>query len=380
MATHLQGVRVVDLTTNISGPTLTMILGGLGADVVKVERPEGDDGRRMGPYLDGHGAYFLAINRDKRSVLADLKSEAGVALVHALAQRADVLVENFRPGTAERLGIGYERLSQENPALIYCAISAYGETGPDAEKPGYDAVLQARTGVMSITGPLGGEPVRAGVSLLDGGSALWGAIGVLAALLQRQQTGKGQRVATSLFETGVSWMNYHLVAYQATGVDPRPQGASHTGFAPYGRFETQDAPVIIGISSDRLFQKLCRAVGHEEWATDPAYLHNAARLEHRLELDAALNAVLTKKPYAFWAEAFDREGVPYAPIQTASQVLHDPQTAALEMMQEVVLPDETRVQLPRLPLRFDSHRPPIRRPPPELGADQNEVLHALGWA
>lgn len=377
----LTGIRVLDLTGNISGPSATAILADLGAEVIKVERPKkGDDARGMGPFVQGESAYFLAINRNKKSIVVDIKQKEGQTLLQRLAQQVDVVVENFRRGILEKYGLDSATLCKLNPRLIYCSLSAYGETGEDANKPGYDAVVQARTGIMSITGTRETEPARAGVSILDMGSGMWSVIAILSALVYRQQTGKGQIVGTSLFETGIYWMNYHLTAFQATKTDPVPMGASHGAFAPYGSYQTADDLLLIGISNDSLFKRLATTLGRPEWAEDPRFINNEQRLKHRKELDELLNEQFITQSCTYWINQLEQAGVPCSRIQKVSQVLADPQTSALNMLQPIPREDLDEVKIPRLPIRLEKSPALIKTAAPRLGEHTEEVLSQYGFS
>lgn len=375
----LGGIRVVDFTTNISGPSATAILADLGADVVKLERlGRGDDARYMSPTWNGESAYFLAINRNKRSMAVDFTKPEGRDIVLKLIAKSDVVVENFRRGVLEKYGLDGQTLTRQHPSLIYCSLSAYGDAGRDRFLPGYDAVVQARTGIMSITGSREEEPSRAGVSILDAGSAMWAVMGILSALFHRERTGRGQIVGTSLFETGIYWMNYHLTAYQATGCDPVPQGARHMAFAPYGAFPTADDPILIGISNDGLFAKLAEAIGYPELAGDPRFSRNPDRVAHRTQLEELLNSYLRREPCRIWIERFESAGIPCSPIQKVSQVYRDPQLEALGMLQEVEHPRIPGLRIPRLPVRLTETPSEIRTPAPLLGQHTKEILGELG--
>jgi crotonobetainyl-CoA:carnitine CoA-transferase CaiB-like acyl-CoA transferase len=371
----LQDVTVVDVTANIAGPSVTMILGDLGAEVIKVERPgRGDDARGMGPHIGGESCYFLNINRNKKSVVIDIRTPQGRDLLYRLIEQADVFVENFRYGKAEQLGFGYEQLKRLNPSLVYCTISAFGQAGPEREKPGYDGLLQARTGIMKVTGAPGGPSVRAGVSILDQGSALWAAVGVLAALYERRSTGKGQRVTTSLFETGLSWVGYHLLAYLATGQEPEKMGAGHAAFAPYDAYPTADEELLIGVSNDNLFAKLATALGKEEWLSDERYATNLSRVRHRKELDREIIRVLQTRTAAEWLERLSAAGVPCSRVTRIGSLLDDPQVEAVGMLQEVEHPALGKVRLPRLPVQLSESAVGITSSPPLLGQHTEEVL------
>lgn len=348
-----------------------MILAALGADVIKIERPgSGDDARQMAPVMDGSSAYFLAINRGKRSAAIDLSTSQGVALALRIAAKCDVFIENFRGGKAEAMGLGENAVRARRPQIIYASLSAFGPRGPDFDKPGYDALVQARTGIQSVTGEPGTAGARAGVSILDMGSGMWIALGIVAALFDRATTGAGRRVDASLYQTGVMWMAYHLIARQMTGRDPGPQGTRHAAFAPYGDFATADSRILIGISNDRLFEKLCSAAGisaHERFRT------NAGRVEHREALDALLAPIFLLKSTAEWLEIFDRAGVPASAVQTAGQVLRDPQLAAIGQMCDAA----PGIVAPGLPLEFSGFEC-ARGVAPRLGEHTREVLLECG--
>jgi len=375
----LAGVQVIDFTTNISGPSATAILGDLGADIIKIERVgRGDDARGMSPKWNGESAYFLAINRNKKSLALDFTKPEGLELTRRLIGQADVVIENFRRGTLVKYGLDAKTVCGEHPRLVYCSLSAYGEVGADRSKPGYDAVLQARTGVMSITGSRADEPSRAGVSLLDAGSGMWAAIGIITALYHRLQTGRGQIVGTSLFETGAYWMNYHLTAFQGTREDPTPQGARHMAFAPYGAFPTQDDFLLIGISNDALFQKLVDAMGLSELKEDPKFIHNVNRVQHRDELEVLLKQRFERQTCQDWLTLFEQVGVPCSTIQRVSQVLHDPQLEALGLLKSIEHPTVPELRIPAIPVRLTETPAQISSAAPLLGAHSREILQGIG--
>ena len=375
MGGPLQGIKVIDSTTNISGPSLTMILGDLGADIIKIERPTiGDDARNMGPLWEGEGAYHLQINRNKRSIVIDLKTEERKKLLRSFIKEGDIFVENFRLGKAEEMGFGYGALKEINPRLIYCSITAYGQDGPHSHKPGYDAIVQAETGIMSINGPADGKPARAAVSILDQGSAMWGAIGILSAILHRNQTGIGQKVETSLFETGVFWTSYHLLSFMATGKEPVKMGAGHAAFAPYGAFKTATEEIMIGISNDSLFGKFCQAIGKEEWIIDQKFNSNLNRLKNRSELSGLIENTLVHKEANDWMARLDNVGVPSSVIQKISSMIDHPQTTSTNMLEDVPHPLIDDMKLVRLPIRLSESPVKIDKAPPLLGEDTISIL------
>ncbi len=381
LAGPLQGIRVIDVTTNISGPSLTMILGDLGAEIIKVERPNGgDDSRKMGPLWEDEGVYYLMINRNKRSIAINLQEEKGKRIVHDLVKDADVFVENFRYGKAEKLGFGYDQLHALNSKLVYCSLSAYGEKGEKKYKPGYDAIVQADSGMMGIIGSEDGEPVRAPVSILDQGSAMWGAIGVISALYERQKTGKGQKVTTSLYETGFFWMGYHLLTYLATGTETEKMGSNHAAFAPYGAFQTADHPIMIGVSNDSLFEKVCRVIEKDDWIKDERFRTNLDRVKNRKRLNDLIEKQLQTNRAEYWLERFEREGIPCSRIQKVSSVANDRQIESLNLFVDVPHEKISQLKLPRLPIQLSRSSAAVKKAPPQLGEDTVPILKERGWS
>ncbi|WP_264739055.1 CaiB/BaiF CoA transferase family protein [Cytobacillus firmus] len=380
MAGPLTGITVVDVTTNISGPSLTMILADLGAEIIKIERPvTGDDSRGMGPFWEGEGVYFLHINRNKKSVVIDLKQDDGRKIVYDLVEKADVFVENFRFKKAEKMGLGYEKLKEINPSLVYCSLSAYGQKGPLRERSGYDAIAQADSGIIGINGAEGSEIARVPVSVLDQGSAMWGAIGIISALFHKEKTGEGQLVTTSLYETGIFWVGYHMLSWLATGKEPRKNGAGHTAFAPYGAFYASDAPVMIGISNNSLFSRLCKVLGKEEWITDTRYETNPKRVENRENLRVAIENILQSKPAEEWVKLLAEAGVPCSKVKKISEVVGDEQAEAIKMWESVEHSSIEGFKLPRLPFELSTSRAGIKQAPPRLGENSKDILKMLGY-
>jgi len=357
-----------------------MILAALGAEIWKVERPgSGDEARHMTPVLDDEpslGAYFAAINRGKRSVALDLSSPEGVAVALRLAAQCDVFIENFRGGKARAMGIDESAVRAAQPGIIYASVAAFGPRGPDYSKPGYDALLQSRTGIVSVTGEPGTGGVRTGVSVLDMGTGIWVALGILAALLNRQQTGQGSRVDGSLFQTGAMWMAYHLVSRQLTGTDPKPQGMRIGAMAPYGAFSTADSRLLIGVSNDRLYKKLCEAIGLPELVSDARFATNPHRVSNHDELDRELQAILSTKTTAKWLACFEQAGIPASAIQTSEQLLADPQLEAVGQMRPIERLGG--VASPSIPLGFSAFEVSDGEPP-WLGEHTREVLESAGF-
>jgi formyl-CoA transferase len=370
----LSGLVVLDLSRVLAGPYCTMVLGDLGADVIKVEHPDGDDTRRWGPpFAAGESAYYLAVNRNKRSVVADLKTEAGRELVRRIARRADILVENFRPGTLERLGLGLEALRAENPRLITLTISGMGASGPDADLPGYDFILQAMGGLMSITGPAGGPPSKVGVAVVDLTTGMMAVSALLAALYARERTGAGQHVDTSLLETQVAWLANVASAYLLTGEAPVRHGNAHPTIVPYQTFRASDADFALGVGNDAQWARLCHAIGRPELANDERFRTNPDRVRHREALVSLLEEHFATAPAAAWVERIRTAEVPTGPVRTIPEVFEDPQVLAREMVVSVEHPAVGELKLVGIPFKFSATPASIRRPPPLLGEHTAEV-------
>lgn len=328
----LAGMRVVDVTENVAGPFCTQLLADLGAEVIKIERPPlGDVTRSWGPpFWGGHSVMFLSLNRSKRSVALDLKDRRAAGVFRRLVERADVLVENYRPGTMERLGLGYAALSRANPRLVYCSVTGFGDRGPESHRGGYDTLLQAEVGLMKLTGHPGGPPTRVGTSIVDFGAGLWAAIGVLAALQRRQQTGQGGRVHTSLLQTAAAWVSFQHMAFLATGKVPEPFGTSLPMAAPYQAYETADGHVAIGTANDKLFADLVAAIGLPELRRDPRFATNRDRVAHREALNAEIAPVIAASTTAALLRRLEAAGVPCARVNDVSALTENEQLAALD--------------------------------------------------
>ena len=378
----LENLRVLDLSRILSGPYCTMVLADFGADVIKVERPgSGDDTRDWVPPLIGdESAYFLSVNRNKRSLTLDLKSPEGRGIIYKLVKWADVVVENFRPGTAEKLGIGYDTLKELNPRLIYCAISGFGQTGPYRDKPGYDAVGQAMGGLMSVTGYPGLPPVRFGVAIADLGAAMWSLVGILSALHVREETGRGQYIDTSLFEGQVSWLTYVAGNYFATGENPERHGSAHPNIVPYQAFETSDGAVMIAIGNDSLWRKFVVAIERPALGDDPKYTTNETRAAHRDELIGVLSDVFEAQTTDEWLEQLGQGGVPVSPIQSVADVVEDPHAAARDMFVKLQHPTAGEITVTGIPVKFSETPGEVVTPPPTLGQHSEEVLLELGYS
>lgn len=360
---QLQGLRVLDLTRNLAGPFCTMTLGDLGADVIKIERPgDGDDTRAWSPPTwDGIATAYLSANRNKRSLALDLDLPEGGEIVRELARRSDVLVESFRPGSLDKRGLGYDQLNSENPSLIYCSISAYGQVGPMRDEPGYDPVLQAHTGIMSVTGEPDRAPVRLGISALDLGSALWATIGILAALAARERTGIGCRVDGSLYETAAWWLSGPIAGYLGSGAIPRRLGTENPWIVPYEVFATADDDLFVAAGNDRMFKMLAEARGIPETASDPRFSSNPARVENRLALHQILEARMRGQSSAAWESELRRRSIPCSRVRTVANLVADEQLRALGMLGD--LPSE---RIPELRL--------VSIPPGTVSARTNACL------
>lgn len=371
----LQGIKVIEVAMNLAGPFCAQILGHLGAEVIKVERPgNGDDARNWGRELTpGAGSSFNAVNLNKKGIVVDLKDPDAVEALRGLIDHADVFVQNLRPGTLEELGLGPELLMQRNKRLIYCSVSAYGDSGPLRLDPGYEPIVQAFAGMMTMSGLPDGPPVRIGTQVLDHGSGMWAAIGVLAALHERQATGRGRRVDASLFETAVGWWTNPYASYATSGELPQRHPTGSVGVVVFEGFQASDAPLVIAAGSDSLFRTLGRTLGRPEWASKPEYADNRGRVAHRLEIVAEVQKIVGQRPRADWIALLRKAGVPCAPINTLPEMLAEEQTRASGMLQEV--PELGRdVKLIGLPLRFDGERPKIRRRAPLHGEHTKEVM------
>jgi crotonobetainyl-CoA:carnitine CoA-transferase CaiB-like acyl-CoA transferase len=365
----LDGIRVLDFTTSIAGPWCTQILGALGADVLKIEHPDGgDDTRSWGPpFWDGESTAFLAMNANKRSVVLDLKSDEGRSDALGLADDADVIVENLRPGTLARLGLSFDEVSARNDRIVYCSIGAFGVAGPLKSLPGYDPLMQAASGIMSLTGEPDGAPVRAGVSVVDQGAGLWAVVGILSALCARERGAGAQLVGTSLYETALNWVPYQLLGYLATGSSPRRMGSALAMLAPYEAFATQDGEVVIAAANDRLFARLCDALGLPELATEPRFAANADRVANRDALHTVIADLTARATTTDLLERLQCAGVPAAPVQDIAQVASDPQTQALHVRQAMPHAVIDNLELIALPLSVNGKRVRHHSAPPAFG-------------
>jgi crotonobetainyl-CoA:carnitine CoA-transferase CaiB-like acyl-CoA transferase len=369
----LSGTTVVEFCHSVAGPYAASILADLGADVIKVESPgTGDYARDWGPpFSHGTSTLFHVLNHNKRGLALDLRDDVTVERLRAfILERADVVIQNMRPGAIDKLGLSAGALRAAKPALIYCDLGAYGRTGPLRERPGYDPLMQAHGGIMSVTGVDGGEPVRVGVSIVDQGAGMWAALGILAALNRRHVTGEGCHVTTSLFETALGWMAPHIGAYLSGGAMRRPLGSGVTEIVPHQAFPTADGYIMVAAGNDNLFSALCGAIERTDFVRDPRFATNSKRVENRRTLVPMLEEVFRARPSSEWLARLDAAGVPAAPIENVAQVVASPQTAALGMLQKDPALDLT---ITGLPLEFDGVRPAYRVSAPRLG-EHNDIL------
>jgi formyl-CoA transferase len=376
----LEGIRVIDLTRVLAGPFCTMLLGDLGADVIKVEVPgRGDDTRQWGPPFtpQGESAYFLSANRNKRSLTLNLKSEQGLNILRELIAGGDVLIENFRAGTLEGWGLDYNALQQLRPGLIYCTITGYGHTGPYAQRPGYDFVVQAMSGFMSVTGPAEGEPFRAGVAIADLASGIFACNAVLASLFARERSGRGQRIDISLLDCQLALMSYVASNYLVSGEPPKRYGNAHPNIVPYEVFRGSDDYFAFAAGNDAQWAKFCRQVGRADWAANPRFATNPARLENRIVLVGLLNELFAGRPVAEWLALCEQIGLPAGPINSIDRVLADPQILARGMRLEVAHATEGNLPILGSPLAIPTAPVKVRLAPPTLGQHTDGILGEL---
>lgn len=376
----LVGLKVLDLSQIMAGPYCTMVLADLGAEVVKIEKPgTGDDSRQMGPYVEGESACFAHINRNKRGIVLDIKTQRGREIVHELAQWADVVIENFRVGVTAKLGVDYETLSAINPRLIYCSISGYGQTGPYSGKGGFDLVAQGATGMMSITGEPGGRPLKSGIAIYDIGAGLTATYSILAAHIHQLKTGEGQHIDISLAECGLPWFVWEAAAYFVKGIVPAATGSRHRFDAPYQAFKTADGYIILGAANQRTWERLCRdVIGRPDLVDDPRFLTNSERMENVAELEPLIEAEFAKADAQTWIERCAAASVPCGPINDFAQAMNDPHFLARAMVEEVEHPVFGRMKMIGMPAKFSKTPGSIRTSAPTMGRDTDAVLQDLG--
>ena len=374
----LTGLRVLDLTRVLAGPTCTQMLGDLGAEVIKIERPEaGDDTRGFAPPFvpnTKESAYFVGVNRNKKSVTLDIAKPEGQAIIHKLLEHCDILVENFKVGALAKYGLGYEQLAKTHPRLIYCSITGFGQTGPYAPRPGYDALIQAMGGVMSLTGEPNGSPQKVGVPVADLFAGLYGCIGILAAVNHRNSTGQGQQIDIGMLDTHVAWLANQGMNYLATGENPVRLGNQHPNIAPYQEFPTKDGYLILAVGNDPTFERFCKAFGQEALLADPRFATNPIRVQNRQLVTDTLTPVMKSKTTAEWIDALEALKIGCGPINTLEQVFADPHVQAREMVVEMAHGSGETVKVIANPVKLSATPPSYRSAPPVLGEHTEDVL------
>ena len=370
----LVGTRVLDFSKILAGPLCTQYLADLGADVIKVEPPRGDDTRAWPPFEDGIGTIFLAVNRNKRAIAIDLRNPGGLALCHRLARDSDVVVESFGPGVADRLGIGFEALRAINPRLVYASISGYGTQGPMKGEKGYDLIAQAFTGMLALTGEPGGAPARSPFSPVDQATGYHAVIGIMAALMQRERTGAGMKIETSLFDSAVGFLGYFLQSYWQRGVEPERPGSGHESLCPYQAFDTADKPIILGVANDSLWQGFCNLAKEPALAEDPRFATGADRVANRATIVPLVAAILKRRPRAEWLAQLGEHGIPSSPVNSLGELSSHPHTEASGMILH-----DGEFRAVATPLRAAGRRLGLKRRPPRIGEHSREILAEAGF-
>lgn len=378
MKSALGGIIVLDLTRVLAGPYATMLLGDMGADIIKIEPPVvGDDSRQFGPYIEDESVYFMSLNRNKKSMTLNLKKEKGKEIFKEMIKRADVVIENYRPGTMEKLGLGYDKLKEINPSIIYAAVSGFGHTGPYSNKAAYDAVIQAMSGLMSVTGQKEGNPTRVGTSISDINAGLFATIGILAALNYRNQTGIGQKVDVAMLDSSVAILENAVSRYLVNQEIPKPSGNRHKSITPFESYKTSDGEIMIAAGNDVLFRKLCQLFGKEEWINDEKFKSNYMRTENVELLEEYITEITVSKTTTEWQILLDQYGIPNSPINTVDKVLENPQIIHREMIQEVEHPTAGKTKILGVPIKLSESPGKIISPSPTLGQHTGEILKDL---
>jgi len=381
MVRPLEGIKVLDLSRALAGPYCTMMLADMGAEVIKLEMPgRGDDSRAWGPpFIEGESAYFMSVNRNKKSLTLNLKKEKSKEIIHKLIKQSDVIIENFRPGTMEKLGLSYNEVKKTNPEIIYCSISGFGQDGPYRLLPGMDQVLQGMGGLMSITGESGGAPIKVGVAVADIAGGMFAAFAIMIALYNKEKTGKGQIIDTSLLDCQIAWLTYRAGSFFASGEIPKPLGSGHPVIVPYQAFKAKDAYINIAVGNDQLWQKFCEAVGLKNVINDVKFSTNAKRVENRDEIVKIIGNLIKTKKGEEWLKILTNAGVPCGPINNLAKIFNDPQVLHRKMVHELTHPKAGNIKVTGIPIKLSDTPGEILTAPPVLGQHSEEILKNLGY-
>ena len=381
MVRPLEGIKILDLSRALAGPYCTMMLADMGAEVIKLEMPgRGDDSRAWGPpFLKGESAYFMSVNRNKKSMTLNLKKERAIEIIHKLIKQSDIIIENFRPGTMERLSLSYTDVKKINPKIIYCSISGFGQDGPYRLLPGMDQVLQGMGGLMSITGEPNGPPIKVGVAVADIAGGMFAAYGIMIALFNREKTGKGQKIDNSLLDNQIAWLTYRAGSFFVSGEIPKPLGSGHPVIVPYQAFKAKDTYFNLAVGNDQLWKKFCKAVGLEEVMNDPKYATNSMRVENREDVVKILEDIICTKKAEEWLKTLTDAGIPCGPIYTMDKLFSDPQVLHRKMVQELDHPKAGTIKVTGIPFKLSDTPGEILTAPPFLGQHSKEILQDLGY-
>ena len=381
MTAVLEGIKVLDFTRTLAGPFCTMMMGDMGADVIKIEEPtNGDETRSWTPFWNGESTQFLSFNRNKRSLSLNLKDADAIQIALTLAADADVVVESFRAGALDRMGLGYQDVKNVNPDIVYCSVSGYGRTGPMTEKPGYDLIIQAYSGPMYLTGEPDGSPLRVGFSLVDLFTGMMAYGSVLTALYHRDKTGEGQWIEAALLDGQVAAMSYHGTGFLGTGVEPQRMGSGHPSLVPYQSFAAADGYFILGCANQGLWERMCTVIGHPELLEDSRFVDNTARVTHRAECVELLSNIFKLENVSFWVSKIEQGGVPCGPINKVSDVVTDEQVLARNMVVDIPHPNVPNLKVPNSPLKLTETPPSVRLAPPLLGEHNDDILGEMGYS